>query len=320
MTGQIARIEGKALTYFISSEGSKGINIFMDHIDKLYFVNLLRQQEIKKNLKFYAYVLLQNQYSLLVETYKNILSKSMHRINSDYVNYYNRRHKRKNKLFRDRYSCFIIDKKNYLADVSCYLHLLPKKNNMAKSLFQYKWSSLPGYINKEKREGWVDYDCILNMFYGTSYKASFDYQKHIKNILKEQIVSPFENLKGSIILGSKNFKNEVQKKHHSNKTHPQGNEDVIAKKIIKLATHPQHWFSLKVNKKKTDHTILSRNAAVYFIKKYTDLSNQQISTYFKSLKKSSISKMNQRFNLIKEKSQSIKTTSTSIEEEIKKLL
>jgi len=320
MSGRIARIEGESLTYFVSSEGNKGIDIFMDHIDKLYFVNLLRQQEIKKNLKFYAYVLLQNQYSLIVETYKNILSKSMHRINSDYANYYNRHHKRKNKLFRDRYSCFIIDKKNYLADVSCYLHLLPKKNNMAKSLFQYKWSSLPGYLNKEKKEDWIDYDCILNMFNEESHNASLNYQKYIKKNLKKQIVSPFENLGGNIILGNENFKKELLKKHLSNKTDPQGNEDTLAKKIIKIATQPHYWSSLKVNKKKTDHTILSRNAAVYFIKKYTDLSNQQVSTYFTLLNKSSISKMSQRFSLIKDKSQPVKIISTSLEEKIIKLL
>ena len=313
MTGRIARIEGKALTYFISSEGNKGINIFMDYKDKLYFLNLLRQQEIKKNLKFYAYVLLQNQYSLLVETYKNILSKSMHRINSDYANYYNRHHKHTSKLFRDRYSCFIIDKKNYLADVSCYLHLLPKKNNMPKSLYQYKWSSLPGYLNKEKREDWIDYDCILNMFNEESHNASLNYQKHIKNSLKKQISSPFKNLKGSIILGNEDFKKEVLKKHLLNKTNPQGNEDALTKKIIKLATQPQHWSSLKVKNKKIEHAILARNAAVYFIKKYTDSSNKQISTYFKSLNKSSISKMNQRFNLIKEKYQPVKTIYTSLE-------
>ena len=318
--GRIARIEGKALTYFISSEGNKGINIFMDYKDKLYFLNLLRQQEIKKNLKFYAYVLLQNQYSLLVETYKNILSKSMHRINSDYANYYNRRHKQRNKLFKDRYTCYIIERNKYLGEVCCYLHLLPKQDGVTKSLFRYKWSSLPGYINREKREGWIDYDSILSMFNGESYRASLNYQKHIKKSLKKLIASPFENLKGSIILGSEDFKKEVLKKHLSNKTDPQGNEDVIAKKIIKLATQPQHWSSLKVNKKKIDFTILSRNAAIYFLKKYTDLSNQQVSTYFKSLNKSSISKMSCRFNIIKEKYQPVNKISTSLEEKVKKLL
>jgi hypothetical protein len=244
----------------------------------------------------------------------------MHQINSDYANYFNRRHNRRDKLFKDRYSCFILEKKNHLSEVSCYLHLLPKKDGVTKSLFQYKWSSLPGYINKEKREGWIDYDSILNMFNGESHKTSLNYQEHIKKSLKKQIASPFENLRGSIILGSEHFKKEVLKKHHLNKTAPQRDEDIPAKKIIELVTQSPTWSSLKVKKKKFNQTILSRNAAIYFLKKYTDLSNQQISTYFKSLKKSSISQMSRRFNLIKEKSEATKKISTSLEEKIKKLL
>jgi len=317
---QAARIEGKDLTYYISSEGKKGTNIFRNDEDRLYFINLLRQQKLKSKLTFYGYVLLPKRYSFLMETSINNLSKSMHRIKSDYANYFNRRHNRKNKLFKDRYSCFVIEKKNYLVELSCCIHILPKKDGVAKSLFQYKWSSLPGYINKEKRENWIDYGPILSKFNGEDHKASLNYQKYIKKSLKKQIASAFENLRGNIILGSKHFKKEVLKKHHLNKIALQRDEDILVKKIIELVTQSTAWPSLKIKKKKLKKTILSRNAAIYFIKKYTDLSNQQISTYFKSLQNSSISQMSRRFNLIKEKSEATKKISTSLEEKIKKLL
>jgi len=317
---QAARIEGRDLTYYISSEGKSGTNIFKDDKDRLYFINLLRQQKIKSKLTFYGYVLLPKRYSFLMETSINNLSKSMHRIKSAYANYFNRRHKRKNKLFKDRYSCFVIEKKNYLAELSCYLHILPKNDRVAKSLFQYKWSSLPGYINREKREDWIDYGSILSTLSGEDHKASLNYQKYIEKSLKKQISSPFKNLRGRIILGSKDFKKEVLKKQHLNKITPQKDRHIPAKKIIKLVTQPATWSSLKVKRKKFNQTILSRNAAIYFLKKYTDLSNQQISTYFKPLKKSSIAQMSLRFNLTKEKYQAINKISAALERKIKKLL
>jgi len=255
-----------------------------------------------------------------METSMNNLSKSMHRVKSGYANYFNRRHNRKNKLFKDRYSCFVIEKKNYLVELSCYLHLLPKKDEVTKSLFQYKWSSLPGYINREKREDWIDYDSILSIFGGKDNKASLNYQKYIKKSLKKQSTSPFENLRENIILGSEDFKKEVLKKQHFYNIEPQRDEEILAKKIIELVTQSPTWSSLKVKRKKFNHTILSRNAAIYFLKKYTDLSNQQISTYFKSLKKSSISQMSRRFNLIKEKHKAINKISASLEKKIKNLL
>ncbi len=318
--GQATRIEGRDLTYYISSEGKSGTKIFRDDEDRRYFINLLRQQKIKGKLTFYGYVLLLKRYSVLMETSINNLSKSMHRIKSDYANYFNRRYNRKNKLFKDRYSCFVIEKKNYLVELSCYLHLLPKKGGNAKSLFQYKWSSFPGYINREKREDWIDYDCMLSIFSEDSHKASLNYQKYIKKNLKKQIASTFENLRGNIILGSEDFKREVLKKHHLNKTASQIDEYIPAKKIIELVIQSPTWSSLKVKRKKFNKTILLRNAAIYFIKKYTDLTNRQISTYFKPLKKSSISQMSRRFNLIKEKSEATKKISTSLEKKIKKLI
>ncbi len=315
--GQAKRIEGRDLTYYIRSGGKRGTNIFRDDEDKIYFINLLRQQKIKSKLTFYGYVLLPKQYSFLMKTAIDNLSKSMHQIKSGYANYFNRRHNRKNKLFKDRYSCFVIEKKNYLAELSCYLHILPKNDKVAKSLFQYKWSSLPGYINIEKREAWIDYDCILSMFNGQDHMASLSYQKYITKSLKKQIASPFENLRGSIILGSEDFKKEVLKKQHLNIVVSQRDEDILAKIIIELSTQSTSWPFSKINKKKFKKTILSRNAAIYFLKKYTDLSNQQISTYFKSLKKSSISQMSRRFNLIKDKYKAIKKISASLEEKIK---
>ncbi|MBA7658314.1 hypothetical protein ES703_66264 [subsurface metagenome] len=317
---QATRIEGRNLTYYISSEGKSGTNIFRDDEDKLYFINLLRQQKIKSKLIFYGYVLLPKRYSFLMETATNNLSKSMHRVKSSYANYFNRRHNRKNELFKDRYSCFVIERKNYLVELSCYLHLLPKNDGVTKSLFQYKWSSLPGYINRKKREDWIDYGSIMSMFNEEDYKASLSYQKYIKKSLKKQIASPFENLRGSIILGSEDFKKEVLKKHQLNKITPQRDEDILAKKIIELVIQSTSWFPLKVKKKKFNQTTLSRNATIYFLKKYTDLSNQQISIYFKSLKKYSISQMSRRFSLTKEKYKALKKISASLEEEIKKLL
>ena len=320
MRTRAKRIEGSALTYYTSSEGKNGQRIFTDNSDRLYFIDLFREQKIKKNLKFYAYVLLPNQYSCLLETYKNSLSKYMHQINSHYANYFNRRHKRRNKLFKGRYSCFIIDKKNYLAEVSRYLHLLPRRFKLAKSLFKYKWSSLPGYINREEKEDWIDYDSILSMFNGESHKASLNYQKYIKKSLKKQFPSPFENLRESIILGSKGFKEEVLKKQHLKKNSSQRDEDKLAKKIIEIAIQSPSWSRLRVRNKKFNQTILPRNAAIYFLKKYTDLSNQEIGSYFKSLKKSSISQMSRRFNLIKVKYQAVKNISNSLEGKIKILI
>jgi len=317
---QHSGIEKKGLTYYISAVGKGGQKIFLDDLDRLYFENLLRQQKIKDTLNFFCYVLLPKQYSLLVETYKNNVSKPMHWINSSYANYFNRRHNRKYKLFKDHFTCLIIEKKHFLAELSCHLHHLPKKERVTESLFQYKWSTLPGYINRKKREDWVDYKCILSMINRKSQIEPLSYQKYFKKKLNKHIPSPLIKLRGRFVLGSEDFKKKVLKGQHLDKIEDQRDDNILAKKIIELTTQSLYWSSLKAKKKNFNHTILSRNAAIYFLKKYTDLSNQQISTSFISLNKSSISQMSRRFNLTKESYEAIRKISASLEKNIKKLL
>ncbi len=61
-------------------------------------------------------------------------------------------------------------------------------------------------------------------------------------------------------------KKEVLRKQHFNKIAYQRDEDILAKKIIELATQSSSWSSLKVKKKKYKKTILLHNAAIYFLR------------------------------------------------------
>jgi putative transposase len=315
--GRYPRIEGKALVYYISSKGRKGQEIFKDDQDKIYFINLLKQQRIKSKLTFYGYVLLPEFYGCVLETCKNNLVRSMHRIHSSYANYFNRRHRCRNKLFHDRYKVYIIDKKIYLPKVSRYLHLLPVKAGVVKSPIHYEWSSLPGYVYNEKREDWIAYGTILGLFNGANQKAGFNYQKYVDTGTKEQISSPFKDLKETIILGSEQFKKDIYKNQQSNRFASQEEELALARKIIALVNQVPSWPDAKKKGRRASSTSLMRNAAIYFIKQFTDLSNSQISRFFKSLEKSSISQMSRRFTLAKDSSKSLKKISGALESRIR---
>jgi putative transposase len=318
--GRHPRIEGKNLAYYVSSKGKDGQNIFKDDQDKIYFVNLLKQQKIKSKLTFYGYVLLPDLYACLMETCKNNFIQSMHRINSGYANYLNRRYQHKNKLFHDRYKSYIIEKKFHLAEVSRYLHLLPVKAGVAKSPIHYEWSSFQGYIFENKREDWISFNTILDMFNTTDQKAAFQYQKYVDTGIEEKMSSPFKDLKEGIILGSEDFKGKLYKKLEMKEIGFQKEEFALAKTIIQLVNQSSFWPSLKRKKSVAASSSLMRNATIYFIKKYTDLSNHQINQFFQSLKKSSISQMSRRFTLAKENNPSLEKTAKSLESKIKAIV
>jgi len=307
------RIEGENLVYYISTEGKNRENIFKDDFDKEFLISLWKKHKLKCGLRYYAYVILPNKYALIMETSKSNLKSVMHNINSAYANYFKRQHNRKNKVFKDRYSCFLFERNNYLIDISLYIHLLPLEGRTTKSIYNYKWSSLPGYLNKKRRKNWIDYDIILQMIDRNPQTESSRYSQSIKQRLKKPIVSPFKKLRGETILGNEAFKKTIRKKQNIiANTKP---EMLLAKKIIELTK--QSFLNYPQKLKRIETKTLSRNASIYFLKKYTDLNNQQICCHFNSLNKSSIGQMNRRFKMTKINFTSVSSISKKIEREIK---
>lgn len=303
------RIEGENLVYYITASGKNGQHIFKNDRDRLYFLNILRQERIKRKLVFYAYILLPNHYVLLLETQNKNLIQTMHQINSSYANYFNRSYNRANRLFKDRYTCFVIEKNYHMTDVSGYIHMLSKKASSNNSPESYTWSSYQGYLNEEKRESWIDYNMILDMFSDRNQEISGNYRKHIENAHRKHVNYPFKNMKHSYILGCEEFKKKIEEKCGLKEEKKPEYDAPFVREIIKLAYKNLSWSS-----------ILTRNAAIYFVKKYTDLNNEQISKYFSPLKKSSISQMNRRFNFAIKKDEAINKTSISLEEKIRRIV
>jgi len=313
---RIPRIEGKNLIYYISTEGKNREHIFKDDFDKEFLINLWKQHKLKSRLQYYTYIILPHKYALIMETSKSNLASVMHNINSRYANYFNKHHNRKNTLFKERYTCFIVDKNNYLVDVSLYVHLLPKKERIAKSIYNYKWSSLPGYLNKKRRKNWIDYDTIFSLLHSNSPEKLSNYSKLIKENLNQPIVSPFNKLKREIILGDGAFKKGINKKRYT--ASKKKEEMFLVNKIIELCEQSFSNYPKKL--KRVETKTLSRNSTIYFLKKYTDLTNQRISTFFSSLNKSSVSQMNRRFSLLIEQHNTIKIVSNRIEKIINSII
>jgi len=207
---------------------------------------------------------------------------------------------------------------------------LPKKEEVTDSLIRYEWSSFPGYIRKAKREDWIEYGCILKQFEQDDQSSALAYKKYVNQRSVERISSPFENLGAKNILGCDAFRKAIYKKQLSSRDESQSDENEIAEKIIDFVNQNSSWTSLKNRKRKLrikrkrklriKPVNLSRNAAIYFLKRYTELDNQQINAFFKSLKKSSVSQMNRRFNLVKAKNKAIAKISDSLDKDIRNLV
>ena len=182
------RIQYPGAVYHVMCRGNDRRDIFRSDDDRVMFLRLLSRSLNIYSIKLHAYVLMSNHFHLLVETPLGNLAEFMRHFNITYTSFFNRQHKRVGHLYQGRYKSILVEKEAYLAIVSRYIHLNPIRLKSLghvsaaekfKVLCQYPWSSLPGYLDKDKQQPMVDYSLVLADFGGQSNKGLSLYRKQI---------------------------------------------------------------------------------------------------------------------------------------------
>ena len=109
--------------YHITSRGDDRKKIFINETDHQKFLAYLQIAQEKFKFYMYAYCLMGNHYHLLFETTQANLSRIMQSLNTAYTVYYNVKRKRSGHLFQGRYKSILVDKDNYLLELTRYIHL-----------------------------------------------------------------------------------------------------------------------------------------------------------------------------------------------------
>jgi putative transposase len=209
------RIQYSGAVYHVTCRGNERKEIFRDDLDKKTFLEILAHSSRIYKIKIFSYILMDNHFHLLIETPLGNLGEFMRRFNITYTGYYNRRHNRVGHLYQGRYKSILVDKENYLSVLSRYIHLNPvrikvmeqkTKEEKIQHLQNYKWSSLPGYINKGEREQFVDYAIVLEEYGGAEYRGRMAYKKRIYDDISEKLAIRDKVIGQSIIGGEKFIK------------------------------------------------------------------------------------------------------------------
>jgi len=211
------RIQYPGAYYHLTCRGNNRKGIFGDDKDREKFLKLLENSLDVYQVNLYSYVLMDNHFHFLVQTPLGNLSEFMRHFNVCYTGYHNYRYSRSGHLYQGRYKSFLIDVDNYLLEVSRYLHLnvvrvyglraasLNEKRNLLES---YKWSSLPGYISKNRIEKFVNYDLILSIA-----GSRANYYKFIIEGIDKGLKDPFKEIGNGGILGGDKFLKKIRKEH-----------------------------------------------------------------------------------------------------------
>lgn len=273
------RVQFPGAIYHIISRGIDGRNILDTDKDKQYLLKLFLHAKKFYKLEIYLYCLLNNHYHFSMETPLGNVSKVLHWINTTYTSWYNKVYERKGHLFQGRYKSILVDKDEYLLELSKYIHLNPVKAGIVNRPEDYKWSSYRMYVGLETNT-FLNTDFILNQFGHSLDHSKMAYKKFVEDgiAVDDDIM---KKLTKGFILGNKEFVKTIAEKVKDLRADP---ELPQLKKLRKTIDIDEFFKTIEsdgidINKKGIWGNI-ERDVIVYLCKRFTLEPNAEIGRMF----------------------------------------
>jgi REP element-mobilizing transposase RayT len=269
------RIEYENAFYHITARGNERKNIFADRNDNEKFLSYIGLLHKRYKIIVYSYVLMDNHYHLLIETPEPNLSRMMRDINGHYTIYFNKTHKRYGHLFQGRYKAILVDKDNYLLELTRYIHLNPVRAGILPKPEDYRYSSMAYYTGKKTPPEWMNIKFLLKQFGNTLKEQQAGYKRFVYAGIGE-LENPFKKTYANSILGSNEFIEEITSKYLRGKDIseqvPESKKLRYGKNLKEIAMAVMKYYDI-------DKRILNRRKAkfnkgkkvfVYLARQYTD--------------------------------------------------
>lgn len=205
------RMEYPGAVYHVICRGNNRQAVFRDDQDRKRYLEKLSVYCEEKGVELFCYCLLTNHIHLLLETPKGNLSKLMQPFQTSYTVYFNKRHRRTGHVFEQRYKAMLVDKDNYLLQVSRYIHLNPVAAKIVKRPQDYRWSSYPSYLRSKGVSG-LKYETVLGYFSAGRRRRLAQYREFVEGEIEgKEKWAELPVLMGAFI-GDEDFAEQARKK------------------------------------------------------------------------------------------------------------
>lgn len=133
--------------YHIMVQGINKEYILNKVEDKRQYLKFINKAKDETDIYIVSYCIMDNHVHILVKE-KSIedLSRFMHKINTLYAIYYNKKYNRVGYVFRDRYKSQVIYSEKQLYTCINYIHNNPVKAGICKLASEYEYSSYNEYM------------------------------------------------------------------------------------------------------------------------------------------------------------------------------
>ena len=177
--GHPVRIEEPGRTYHVTARGNGGQVVYVHDADRVDFLRLLERTSERYAWRCLAYCLMTNHYHLAVEIPRGGLSRGMQALNGGYARLANRRHGRRDHLFKNRFFAAPVVSEGHLLDVLRYIVLNPVRAGLCRLPEEWPWSSYRACAGIELSARVLSADDVLRLFGGSPQEARARYRAFV---------------------------------------------------------------------------------------------------------------------------------------------
>lgn len=287
------RIEYPNAFYHVIQRGTEKRDIFSTDEDNETFLSYINRAHLACGIFIHTYALMNNHYHLIMETPRANLSKAMHHINASYAIYFNTKTKRVGPLYQGRYKSILVQKDEYIHQLSSYIHLNPVRAEIVKDPVDYRWSSYRYFVSQIIPPKWLRVDLILTMFDTNPRKAKVLYRDFVLSGIDKDKNIILNNTKEGCILGSDTFLESIKRKFVNQREDPE--IPVIRKFKMGDIITSDHIIDM-VKEKVRSNVRLQKKICIYFLRKYTDITLRGIADFYGGMNYKTISTIYRRLS------------------------
>lgn len=126
--------------FHVLTRGNARQPVFLDDFDRNAFLDILQAVVVRWGFRCHAYCLMGNHYHLLLQPQEPNISGGLRQLNGVYGQAFNRRHGRVGHVFAGRFKSLLVDRDNYLLQITRYLALNPVRAGLVSTAEAWPWS------------------------------------------------------------------------------------------------------------------------------------------------------------------------------------
>jgi REP element-mobilizing transposase RayT len=158
------RIQYPDALYHVWTNGNRDCAIYRDADDREVHLGLIAHSTREDGWICRAYCQMTTHYHLLVQTPDANLDRAMHRLNSAYAHWFNKRHGYSGHLFKQRYGTELVLTDTYLLGLARYIVLNPVRARICRHPADWPWSSYRATAGLANAPAFLKDDWLLQVF------------------------------------------------------------------------------------------------------------------------------------------------------------